>query len=143
MADHLTKKKRSWNMSRIKSKNTKPELIVRSLLHGMGYRFRLHRKDLPGKPDIVLPKYKVVIFVHGCFWHRHKGCRKCTTPSSNQEYWKSKFERNVANDKCHKVQLRGKGWKVFVIWECETNNLDNLQRKCTRILTIKRNQFHL
>ena len=143
MADHLTKKKRSWNMSRIKSKNTKPELIVRSLLQGMGYRFRLHRKDLPGKPDIVLPKYKIVIFVHGCFWHRHKGCRKCTTPSSNQEYWKSKFERNVANDICHKVRLRGKGWKVFVIWECETNNLDNLQRKFTRISKIKRNQFHI
>ncbi len=143
MTDHLTKKKRSWNMSRIRSKNTKPELIVRSLLHGMGYRFRLHRKDLPGKPDIVLPKYKTVIFVHGCFWHRHKGCKKCTTPSSNKEYWKRKFERNVANDKIHKAQLRGKGWKVFVIWECETNNLDNLQGKCTRISKIKRNQFHI
>lgn len=143
MADHLTKKKRSWNMSRIKSKNTKPELIVRSLLHSMGYRFRLHRKDLPGKPDIVLSKYKTVIFVHGCFWHRHKGCKRCTTPSSNQEYWKNKFERNIANDKSHKVQLRGKGWKVFVIWECETNNLDKLQGKCTRISKIKRNQCHI
>ena len=120
MADHLTKEKRSWNMSRIRSKDTKPEIIVRSLLHQMGYRFRLHRKDLPGKPDIVLPKYKTVIFVHGCFWHRHKGCKRCTTPSTNKNFWLLKFQRNLDNDKTNKTKLRSQGWTVAVIWECET-----------------------
>jgi len=134
MADHLSKNKRSWNMSRIKSKDTKPEIRVRSILHAMGYRFRLHRNDLPGKPDIVLPKYRTVIFVNGCFWHRHRGCKRCTTPTSNQEYWDKKFQRNVAKDKKHKSKLRKKGWKVAVIWECETKNMHKLRNKCLRIL---------
>ena len=106
-------------MSRIRSKNTKPEMHVRSALHRAGYRFRLHVKDLPGKPDIVLPKYKTVIFVHGCFWHRHKGCSRATMPSSNQEYWKQKFKQNVERDKREQAELKKLGWNVIVVWECE------------------------
>jgi len=98
MADRLDKEKRSWNMSRIRGKDTKPEIAVRKMLHAAGFRFRLHVKDLPGKPDIVLPKWKTVIFVHGCFWHRHEGCSRCTTPTSNNEYWVKKFEKNVERD---------------------------------------------
>lgn len=133
MVDNLSKDRRSWNMSRIRSKNTKPELIVRSLLHRMGYRFRLYRKNLPGKPDIVLPKYKTVVFVHGCFWHRHRGCKRCTTPTSNRRYWLKKLNRNVEKDKFHKMQLRKFGWNVFVIWECETKNLDKLTNKLAKL----------
>lgn len=119
MTDHLSRERRSWNMSRIRSKNTKPEVIVRSLLHRMGYRFRICVKDLPGKPDIVLPKYKTVIFVHGCFWHRHEGCKRCTTPSSNKKYWLEKFQKNKARDLRVVNELEEKGWRVIVIWECE------------------------
>jgi DNA mismatch endonuclease (patch repair protein) len=127
MADHLTKEKRSWNMSRIRSKDTRPEKVVRSLLHKMGYRFRLYRNDLPGKPDIVLPKYKTVIFIHGCFWHRHKRCKRCTTPSTNQAYWFKKFERNVAKDKANLNMLKKAGWKIVVVWECWVKNLDRIK----------------
>jgi DNA mismatch endonuclease (patch repair protein) len=91
MKDRLSKEKRSWNMSRIKGKNTKPEIALRSILHRMGYRFRLHAKNLPGRPDIVLPKYKTVIFVHGCFWHRHRGCKNCTTPTNRRHFWIAKL----------------------------------------------------
>lgn len=119
--DRLTKERRSWNMSRIRGKDTAPEMIVRSILHRMGYRFRLHMKSLPGKPDIVLPKYKTVIFVHGCFWHRHKGCRNCTTPTNRREFWLAKLNGNAARDKVHHRALRKLGWRVIVIWECETN----------------------
>lgn len=128
MVDHLTKQMRSWNMSRIRSKDTSPEMLLRSLLHRMGYRFRLHCKGLPGKPDIVLPKYKTVIFVHGCFWHRHKGCKRCTTPSSNLQYWQAKFDRNMNNDKKNAAELRKKGWHVLTIWECELKNSDKLKK---------------
>jgi len=117
--DHLSSEKRSWNMSRIRSKDTGPEMRVRSALHRAGYRFRLHVKDLPGKPDIVLPKYKTVIFVHGCFWHRHKGCSNATMPSTNQEFWKEKFKRNVDRDKREQAELKKLGWNVIVVWECE------------------------
>lgn len=122
MVDHLTKEKRSWNMSQIRSKNTRPEMIIRSMLHKMGYRFRLHRKDLPGKPDIVLPKYKTVVFVHGCFWHRHKGCKRCTRPTTNQNYWQMKFDRNIKKDRSNKTKLKKMGWKVIIVWECEISN---------------------
>ena len=108
-------------MSRIKSKDTAPEMRVRSALHRAGYRFRLHVKYLPGKPDIVLPKYKTVIFVHGCFWHRHKGCSNATMPSTNQEFWKEKFKRNVERDKCEQAELKKLGWKTIVVWECKIN----------------------
>ena len=119
MVDKLTKEHRSWNMSRIKGKDTKPEIIVRSMLHRMGYRYRLHAKNLPGRPDIVLPKYKTVIFVHGCFWHRHKGCKETTTPKTRTEFWEEKFAGNVARDKKKAAALRRLGWKVITVWECQ------------------------
>ncbi len=118
--DRLSKARRSWNMSRIRGKNTAPEKIVRSLLHRMGCRFRLHCKNLPGHPDIVLRKYKTVIFVHGCFWHRHRGCKNCTTPTNRREWWLAKLNRNAARDKIHARALRKLGWRTIIIWECQT-----------------------
>lgn len=118
--DSLTPERRSWNMSRIKSGNTKPERLVRSLLHRMGYRFRLHRKDLPGRPDIVLPRYRRVVLVHGCYWHRHPGCRLAYTPKSNLEFWQAKFNENVRRDERQNRQLSELGWRVVTVWECET-----------------------
>ena len=115
---------RSRNMSAIKSKNTKPEIKVRKVLHSMGYRFRLHRKDLPGSPDIVLPKYKTVIFVHGCFWHRHENCKYASAPKTRQEFWEAKFRENINRDKLNQENLSSKGWKIIVVWECEINDKD-------------------
>lgn len=129
MVDHLSVKRRSWNMGRIRSANTKPEKIVRSLLHRMGFRFRLHRKDLPGKPDIVLPRYHSVIFVHGCFWHRHDGCKECTTPKTNVEFWLKKFQMNIERDARVKDELEGAGWHVVTVWSCETKNLKELEQR--------------
>jgi len=117
--DVFTPEKRSEVMSLVKSKNTKPELVVRSLLHRMGYRFRLHRKDLPGNPDIVLPKHRTAILVHGCFWHQHPGCKKATLPKQNVEFWTEKLEGNVRRDEEAQRRLRIAGWRVLVIWECE------------------------
>lgn len=111
-------------MGRVRGKDTRPEMIVRRLAHAMGMRFRLHRADLPGKPDLVFPKYRAVVFVHGCFWHRHPGCRKASTPKSNTEFWQEKFERNVERDKRNSVELEKAGWRVVVIWECETKSSD-------------------
>ena len=108
-------------MAAIKSKNTKPEIAVRRLLHSLGYRFRLHRKDLPGSPDIVLPKYKTVIFVHGCFWHRHVNCKFATTPKTREEFWENKFKQNEERDKNNFKELKNLNWKVLVLWECEIN----------------------
>ena len=110
---------RSFNMSRIRGKNTKPEVLLRSLLHRAGLRFRLHVADMPGKPDIVLPRYKAAVFVNGCYWHRHQGCRYCTTPATNADFWNKKFEGNVSRDANKQKQLQEAGWRVFVIWECE------------------------
>ena len=129
--DHLSPERRSWNMSRIRAKDTKPELAVRSLLHRMGYRFRLHRRDLPGRPDIVLPKYRTVIFVHGCFWHQHSGCRFSNVPKSRQDYWTKKLEGNVRRDRRHQRNLRKQGWKVLIVWECQTKTPVKLQRRLT------------
>ena len=120
MRDRLSKERRSWNMSRIRGKDTAPEKVVRSVLHRLGYRFRLHGKKLPGRPDIVLPKYKTVVFVHGCFWHRHRGCKNCTTPTHRRAWWLKKLEGNVARDKRQRHILRKLGWRVVVVWECET-----------------------
>ena len=116
---HKVSEQRSRNMSAIKSKNTKPEIAVRKVLHSMGYRFRLHRKDLPGSPDIVLPKYKTVIFVHGCFWHRHENCKYASTPKTRQEFWEAKFRENINRDKLNQENLSSKGWKIIIVWECE------------------------
>ena len=119
MADVHSKKVRSYNMSRIKGKNTKPEVLVRKWLHAAGYRFRLHDKKLPGKPDIGLKKYKTVIFVHGCFWHGHFGCRYFKMPSTRTDFWKKKIYENVARDSEHQEQIKALGWTVLVVWECE------------------------
>ena len=121
---HKVSEQRSRNMSAIKSKNTKPEIKVRKILHSMGYRFRLHRKDLPGSPDIVLPKYKTVIFVHGCFWHRHKNCKYASTPKTRQEFWEAKFRENINRDKLNQENLSSKGWKIIIVWECEIKDKD-------------------
>lgn len=127
MVDRLTPERRSWNMSRIRSKDTKPEKVVRSLLHCNGYRFRLHRRDLPGNPDIVLPKYKTAIFVHGCFWHRHQNCKFAYTPKSRVEFWERKFRENIRRDERARKQLIELGWHVIVVWECEVMNIRALE----------------
>ena len=119
MADLLTKEKRSWNMSRIRGKDTKPELKLRSLLHKKGFRFRLHDKKLPGKPDIVLPRFRTVIFVNGCYWHRHSGCKFAYIPKSRQEFWQEKFTNTVIRDKKKTKNLQDIGWRVLTVWECE------------------------
>lgn len=129
MPERLTKEERSFNMSKVHGKNTKPELIVRSFLHKNGFRFRLHRKDLPGHPDIVLPKYKTVIFVHGCFWHRHEGCKRCTTPVNNAEFWQRKFAANSEHDRIVCDALEEQGWRVIIIWECELTQGNSLTNK--------------
>jgi DNA mismatch endonuclease (patch repair protein) len=119
-------------MSRIRGKDTKPELLVRSALHRMGYRFRLHRKDLPGRPDVVLPRFNAAVFVHGCFWHRHKGCRLTATPKTRAGFWKKKFHENVRRDKRNEAALRRAGWRVLKIWECEAVSGARLERKLSR-----------
>ena len=134
MADTVTKEQRSLNMSLIRSKETKPEIFVRSILHRLGFRFRKNVKTLPGKPDIVLPKYKTVIFVHGCFWHQHEGCKRSTIPKSNTDYWKPKLKGNVERDKQHRANLEQLGWNVAVIWECETKQADKLIEKLENLL---------
>ena len=126
---HKVSEQRSRNMSAIKSKNTKPEIKVRKVLHSMGYRFRLHSKDLPGSPDIVLPKYKTVIFVHGCFWHRHENCKYASIPKTRQEFWNKKFEENIKRDSEIQGKIKNLDWRSVVIWECETKNIENLREK--------------
>ena len=133
MTDTLTPEERSKRMSRIRSRDTKPELALRSALHRLGFRFRVNVRDLPGKPDIVLPKYRTVIFVHGCFWHRHEGCKIASTPKSNTAFWKEKFERNVARDRSAATKLAELGWKVIVAWECELKTKLTLQGKASEI----------
>jgi len=133
--DIISKERRSWNMSRIRSRDTNPEKIVRSLLHRMGYRFRLHVKNLPGKPDIVLPKYKTIIFVHGCFWHRHPKCKYAYTPKSRIEFWEKKFSDNIARFKIVKKELKYLHWNVFVIWECEIKSKADIVNKLDKMLT--------
>lgn len=119
MADRISKARRSWNMSRIRGKNTKPELQLRSALHKAGFRFRLHDRKLPGKPDIVLRQFKTVILVHGCYWHRHPGCAEATTPKSNVDFWTAKFDATVERDRRNIAALEAAGWRVLVVWECE------------------------
>jgi DNA mismatch endonuclease, patch repair protein len=134
MTDTLTIAERSRLMAKIRGKNTRPEIAVRSLLHSAGYRFRLHVPSLPGKPDIVLPKYRTVIFVHGCFWHRHKGCKAAAMPKSHRKFWADKFARNIANDMKQGWQLRRHGWKVVTVWECQIKRPDVVLRRIERDL---------
>lgn len=119
MADRISPERRSWNMSRIRGRNTRPERTLRSLLHRAGLRFRLHDPKLPGKPDIVLPKYRTVVLVHGCYWHRHPGCPRTTTPKTNIDFWQSKFDATVRRDKEKAEALKVAGWKVLTVWECD------------------------
>ncbi|MFM0019946.1 very short patch repair endonuclease [Paraburkholderia azotifigens] len=128
--DRLTKVERSEAMRAVKSRNTKPEILVRRALHRLGMRFRLHRRDLPGSPDVVLPKYSLCIFVHGCFWHRHPGCPRASMPKTNEEFWARKFAGNIARDDANQKALSSLGWSVKVIWECEAVD----ERKLAEIL---------
>jgi len=130
----MTSEARSRNMAAIKSKNTKPEIEVRKILHEMGYRFRLHRKDLPGNPDIVLPKYKTAIFVNGCFWHQHEGCKYACLPKTKTDFWKKKLEGNKQRDKVKQSQLNELGWKIINVWECEIK--DKKDHLCLKLKEI-------
>ena len=132
VTDRLTPQQRSWNMSRIKAKNTKPEVTVRSLLHQLGLRFRLHVRRLPGCPDIVLARWNLAIFVHGCFWHRHPQCRFAYTPKSRKQFWLSKLEGNAIRDKHAIAALKHDGWKTLVVWECEVRDLKRLLARLNR-----------
>lgn len=125
----------SQRLSRVGSKNTKPELRVRSALHRLGFRFRLHRSDLPGTPDIVLPKHRTAVFVHGCYWHRHQGCRRASTPTKNAALWQAKFDRNTRRDAENERLLSELGWRVMTVWECETKNPEQLDALLTDALT--------
>jgi len=128
-------------MSRISGKNTKPELVVRSVLHHQGYRFRIHRNDLPGKPDIVLTKYKKVIFVHGCFWHGHIKCNRSKRPTTNIKFWHNKIEKNIERDKTSIADLKKLGWLVLVIWTCEIRDRDLLKYKLIAFLEDKKQKY--
>lgn len=129
MPDVFQPEERSRIMAKVRGENTSPERLVRSLVHRMGYRFRLHCKDLPGKPDIVLPRHKKVIFVHGCFWHQHEGCPHAARPTSNIEYWNRKLDRNIIRDRENLHKLEYLGWNVLIVWECETRDRDKLLEK--------------
>jgi len=122
---------RSALMSRVRSKNSKPELVVRRLTHALGYRFRLHRRDLPGTPDLVFPRLRKAIFVHGCFWHRHRGCSRTTTPKTRAAYWEKKFKQNIKRDAVKESTLKSLGWDVLVVWECETFDPGKLADRLT------------
>jgi DNA mismatch endonuclease (patch repair protein) len=138
MTDVFSDEKRSWVMSCVHSKDTSPELKVRSLAHRLGYRFRLHRKDLPGKPDIVFPLGKKVIFVHGCFWHGHDCARGKRIPKTNSKYWIGKIRKNIERDAKNQAELTSLGWNVFVVWECETKDLAELACKISKYLSSQR-----
>ena len=134
MTDVFSQEKRSWIMSRVKGRDTKPEILVRSFIFRMGFRFCLHRRDLPGTPDIVLPRHGKVIFVHGCFWHGHKRCPRSKRPTTNENFWNNKLDGNIKRDKRYRRELRQMGWKVLIIWECETKSPEKLLQKLERFL---------
>jgi DNA mismatch endonuclease, patch repair protein len=134
MTDKISKARRSANMRAVRSRNTRPEIQVRRVAHCLGYRFRLHRRDLPGKPDIAFPGRQKAIFVHGCFWHQHSGCRRATVPKSNRTFWRSKFARNAERDAEQLAAIRKRGWRALVIWECETKDSLKLAHKIRRFL---------
>ncbi|HDZ75672.1 MAG TPA: DNA mismatch endonuclease Vsr [Aurantimonas coralicida] len=135
--DRLTPEARSANMRAVRSKNTSPEMRVRRTAHRIGLRFRLHRRDLPGSPDLVFPKYSTVAFVHGCFWHRHPNCQKASLPKTRRQFWKAKFDRNEARDATNENLLRDMGWNVIVIWECMTRSDAEIERCLTNGLGLE------
>ena len=134
MTDTLSPSQRSEMMSRIRGRDTAPELQVRSILHRMGYRFTLDNRDMPGSPDIVLPRYDVAIFVHGCFWHRHEGCRYATTPKTRRSFWNAKFQANIARDRRVTAALRRDGWRVWTVWECQLRAPEKVASRLQRML---------
>lgn len=133
--DRSLKISRSELMSRVRQRNTTPELAVRKVLHALGFRYRLHRRNLPGSPDIVLPKYRTVVFVHGCFWHRHAGCRAASVPKTRVDFWREKFQANINRDKKNEKSLVEMGWRVEPVWECETKSSDTLLARIERIFS--------
>ena len=135
MVDTHSPEARRRNMQNIRAKNTKPEITVRRIIHSLGYRFRLHRKDLPGKPDIVLPRHRKVILVNGCFWHLHKACGKNRVPSTRRAYWEKKLNSNRQRDAANIRKLRSDGWIVKIVWECQINDVDSLASKLSNFLT--------
>lgn len=137
MVDFVSKEKRSRIMRGSRSRDTQPEILVRRALHRLGYRFRIHRKDLPGKPDIVLPKHGLVIFVHGCFWHQHQGCKDGRMPQSNKDFWAEKFAKNLARDDRDQRALCVLGWHVGVIWECESRSPERLEAKISELFASR------
>lgn len=138
MVDRLSSAHRSWLMSKVRGKNTLPELAVRRIIHGLGFRFRLHYRGLAGTPDLVLPKLRTVIFVHGCFWHRHAGCSKASQPKTRRAYWISKFAANVARDESNRTELQRKGWRVLIVWQCELKDAERLARRLKGVLERRR-----
>jgi len=136
MTDKLSRGRRSDNMRRISSRDTKPEMFVRRFLHARGYRYRLHVQGLPGKPDLVFPKLRKVVFVHGCFWHLHKACREGRIPDSRRDYWEPKLLKNVERDCKHLASLRRLGWKSLVVWECEMKDSERTRKRLIRFLNV-------
>lgn len=132
--DTVNPEKRSEIMSRVRSRDTGPELVVRRIAHRLGFRYRLHRRDLPGCPDIVFPRYRSVVFVHGCFWHRHPNCKYASSPKTRVEYWQNKFHSNVVRDARNETLLRNLGWRVMVIWECETKDHERVAERISSYL---------
>jgi len=132
--DNISPERRSEIMSRVQSLNTKPEMIVRKLVYSLGYRYRIHPKDVPGKPDLVFKGRKKVIFVHGCFWHRHEGCLNTRTPKSRVGFWEEKFRKNQERDRAHYKKLSQAGWKYLIIWECQVKNTENLEQQVFQFL---------
>ena len=132
MTEHVSKARRSEIMRAVKPKNTSPEKRVRSVAHRLGLRFRLHRKDLPGSPDLLFPKRRTALFVHGCFWHRHEGCARTTTPKTNVDFWSEKFRHNVERDGKTRKELEESGWRVLIIWECETKTQESIEKFLTK-----------
>jgi DNA mismatch endonuclease (patch repair protein) len=133
MVDSVSEEQRSWNMSRIRSKDTKPELIVRKMLHKRGIRYRIHTRELPGNPDLSNKNKKFAVFVNGCFWHQHKNCKRATVPKSNISYWIPKLQRNVKNLNKNITSLKNDNWKTFVIWECEVNDQNKMSKFIEKI----------
>lgn len=139
MSDVLTAEQRHRCMSRVRSKNTKPEITVRQFLFSHGFRFRINRKDLPGKPDIVLPKYKTVVFINGCFWHGHDNCKYATIPETNRDFWQTKISRNIERDKQTREKLVADGWNVIDIWQCQLKSKDK-EITLNNLISILRNE---
>ena len=138
MTDIVDSQRRSELMAGVRGRDTAPELAVRRIAHRMGLRFRLHRNDLPGRPDLVFPKHRLAVFVHGCFWHRHEGCRYASTPKSRAAFWTEKFAANVERDARQEAALRTLGWRVLVIWQCETRDEAAVERRLAELVTHDR-----